>query len=134
MKSFGTFLGYFGTDFSVLLTIHCCLVIACRRLLGVIIRCPWKYRENFGNFSLSWKRWLIKISKNPHLPGIWKRAKIWQRIVNKKMKAMKTRMLIFVFLLGITDLFAQTLYVPGTIVKGKNASYHCSIEYNIFCK
>ena len=29
---------------------------------------------------------------------------------------MKTKMLIFVFLLGITDLFAQTLYVPGTLV------------------
>ena len=35
------------------------------------------------------------------------------------MKAMKTKMLILVFLLGIIDLFAQTLYVPGTIVKGK---------------
>ena len=44
------------------------------------------------------------------------------------MKAMKTKMLIFVFLLGITDLFAQTLYVPGTIVKGKNASYYCAFE------
>ena len=41
---------------------------------------------------------------------------------------MKTKMLIFVFLLGITDLFAQTLYVPGTIVKGKNASYYCAFE------
>ena len=47
------------------------------------------------------------------------------------MKAMKTKMLILVFLLGITDLFAQTLYVPGTIVKGKNASYYCSTEYEI---
>ena len=37
-------------------------------------------------------------------------------------------MLIFVFLLGITDLFAQTLYVPGAIVKGKNASYYCAFE------
>ena len=44
------------------------------------------------------------------------------------MKAMKTKMLILVFLLGITDLFAQTLYVPGTIVKGKNASYYCAFE------
>ena len=44
------------------------------------------------------------------------------------MKAMKTKMLIFVFLLGITDLFAQTLYVPGAIVKGKNASYYCVFE------
>ena len=44
------------------------------------------------------------------------------------MKAMKIKMLIFVFLLGITDLFAQTLYVPGTIVKGKNASYYCAFE------
>ena len=44
------------------------------------------------------------------------------------MKAMKTKMLIFVFLLGITDLFAQTLYVPGAIVKGKNASYYCAFE------
>ena len=44
---------------------------------------------------------------------------------------MKTKMLIFVFLLGITDLFAQTLYVPGTIVKGKNASYYCSTKYEI---
>ena len=44
------------------------------------------------------------------------------------MKAMKTKMLIFVFLLGITNLFAQTLYVPGTIVKGKNASYYCAFE------
>ena len=50
------------------------------------------------------------------------------------MKAMKTKMLIFVFLLGITDLFAQTLYEPGTIVKGKNASYHCSTEYKYFIK
>ena len=41
---------------------------------------------------------------------------------------MKTKMLIFVFLLGITDLFAQTLYVPGAIVKGKNASYYCAFE------
>ena len=41
---------------------------------------------------------------------------------------MKTKMLILVFLLGITDLFAQTLYVPGTIVKGKNASYYCAFE------
>ena len=47
---------------------------------------------------------------------------------------MKTKMLIFVFLLGITDLFAQTLYVPGTIVKGKNASYYCSSENEIFIK
>ena len=47
---------------------------------------------------------------------------------------MKTTMLIFVFLLGITDLFAQTLYVPGTIVKGKNASYYCSSENEIFIK
>ena len=47
---------------------------------------------------------------------------------------MKTKMLIFVFLLGITDLFAQTLYVPGTIVKGKNASYYCSTENEIFIK
>jgi len=47
---------------------------------------------------------------------------------------MKTKMLIFVFLLGITDLFAQTLYVPGTIVKGKNASYYCSTEYEILIK
>ena len=44
------------------------------------------------------------------------------------MKTMKTKMLIFVFLLGITDLFAQTLYVPGAIVKGKNASYYCAFE------
>ena len=41
---------------------------------------------------------------------------------------MKTKMLILVFLLGITDLFAQTLYVPGAIVKGKNASYYCAFE------
>ena len=41
---------------------------------------------------------------------------------------MKTKMLIFVFLLGITDLFAQTLNVPGAIVKGKNASYYCAFE------
>ena len=47
---------------------------------------------------------------------------------------MKIKMLIFVFLLGITDLFAQTLYVPGTIVKGKNASYYCSSENEIFIK
>ena len=47
---------------------------------------------------------------------------------------MKTKMLIFVFLLGITDLFAQTLYVPRTIVKGKNASYYCSSENEIFIK
>ena len=47
---------------------------------------------------------------------------------------MKTKMLILVFLLGITDLFAQTLYVPGTIVKGKNASYYCSTEYEILIK
>ena len=47
---------------------------------------------------------------------------------------MKTKMLIFVFLLGITDLFAQTLYVPGTIVKGKNASYYCSTKYEILIK
>ena len=50
------------------------------------------------------------------------------------MKTMKTKMLIFVFLLGITDLFAQTLYVPGTIVKGKNASYYCSTKYEILIK
>ena len=50
------------------------------------------------------------------------------------MKAMKTKMLIFVFLLGITDLFAQTLYVPGTIVKGKNASYYCSFENKLLVK
>ena len=50
------------------------------------------------------------------------------------MKAMKTKMLILVFLLGITDLFAQTLYVPGTIVKGKNASYYCSTKYEILIK
>ena len=47
---------------------------------------------------------------------------------------MKTKMLIFVFLLGITDLFAQTLYVPGTIVKGKNASYYCSTKHEILIK
>ena len=47
---------------------------------------------------------------------------------------MKTTILIFVFLLGITDLFAQTLYVPGTIVKGKNASYYCSSENEILIK
>ena len=47
---------------------------------------------------------------------------------------MKTKMLIFVFLLGITDLFAQTLYVPRTIVKGKNASYYCSTKYEILIK
>ena len=47
---------------------------------------------------------------------------------------MKTKMLIFVFLLGITDLFAQTLYVPGTIVKGKNASYYRSTKYEILIK
>ena len=50
------------------------------------------------------------------------------------MKAMKTKMLILVFLLGITNLFAQTLYVPGTIVKGKNASYYCSTKYEILIK
>ena len=50
------------------------------------------------------------------------------------MKAMKTKMLILVFLLGITDLFAQTLYVPGTIVKGKNASYYCSFENKLLVK
>ena len=47
---------------------------------------------------------------------------------------MKTKMLIFVFLLGITNLFAQTLYVPGTIVKGKNASYYCSFENKLVVK
>ena len=47
---------------------------------------------------------------------------------------MKTKMLILVFLLGITDLFAQTLYVPGTIVKGKNASYYCSTKNEILIK
>ena len=47
---------------------------------------------------------------------------------------MKIKMLIFVFLLGITDLLAQTLYVPGTIVKGKNASYYCSTKYEILIK
>ena len=50
------------------------------------------------------------------------------------MKAMKTKMLIFVFLLGITDLFAQTLYVPGAIVKGKNTSYYCSFENKLLVK
>ena len=50
------------------------------------------------------------------------------------MKAMKTKMLIFVFLLGITDLFAQTLYVPGAIVKGKNTSYYCSFENKLVVK
>ena len=50
------------------------------------------------------------------------------------MKAMKIKMLIFVFLLGITDLLAQTLYVPGTIVKGKNASYYCSFENKLVVK
>ena len=50
------------------------------------------------------------------------------------MKAMKTKMLILVFLLGITDLFAQTLYVPGTIVKGKNTSYYCSFENKLLVK
>ena len=50
------------------------------------------------------------------------------------MKAMKRKMLIIVFLLGITDLFAQTLYVPGTIVKGKNASYYCSFENKLVVK
>ena len=50
------------------------------------------------------------------------------------MKAMKTKMLIFVFLLGITDLFAQTLYVPGAIVKGKNISYYCSFENKLLVK
>ena len=50
------------------------------------------------------------------------------------MKAMKTKMLIFVFLLGITDLFAQTLYVPRAIVKGKNASYYCSFENKLLVK
>ena len=50
------------------------------------------------------------------------------------MKAMKIKMLILVFLLGITNLFAQTLYVPGTIVKGKNASYYCSTKYEILIK
>ena len=50
------------------------------------------------------------------------------------MITMITKMLIFVFLLGITDLFAQTLYVPGTIVKGKNASYYCSTKYEILIK
>ena len=50
------------------------------------------------------------------------------------MKTMKTKMLILVFILGITDLFAQTLYVPGTIVKGKNASYYCSTKYEILIK
>ena len=43
-------------------------------------------------------------------------------------------MLIFVFLLGITDLFAQTLYVPGAIVKGKNTSYYCSFENKLLVK
>ena len=47
---------------------------------------------------------------------------------------MKTRMLIFVFLLGITDLFAQALYVPGAIVKGKNASYYCSFRNKFLVK
>ena len=47
---------------------------------------------------------------------------------------MKTKMLIFVFLLGITDLFAQTLYVPGAIVKGKNTSYYCSFENKLLVK
>ena len=47
---------------------------------------------------------------------------------------MKTKMLIFVFLLGITDLFAQTLYVPGAIVKGKNASYYCAFENKLVVK
>ena len=47
---------------------------------------------------------------------------------------MKTKMLIFVFLLGITDLFAQTLYVPGKIVKGKNSSYYCSFENKLVVK
>ena len=50
------------------------------------------------------------------------------------MKAMKTKMLILVFLLGITDLFAQTFYVPGAIVKGKNASYYCSFENKLLVK
>ena len=50
------------------------------------------------------------------------------------MKTMKTKMLIFVFLLGITDLFAQTLYVPGAIVKGKNTSYYCSFENKLLVK
>ena len=47
---------------------------------------------------------------------------------------MKTKMLILVFLLGITDLFAQTLYVPGTIVKGKNASYYCQLNMRFLLK
>jgi len=47
---------------------------------------------------------------------------------------MKTKMLIFVFLLGITDLFAQTLYIPGALVKGKNASYYCSFENKLVVK
>ena len=47
---------------------------------------------------------------------------------------MKTTMLIFVFLLGITDLFAPMLYVPGATVKGKNASYYCSFVNKLLVK
>ena len=50
------------------------------------------------------------------------------------MKTMKTKMVRFVFLVGISDLFAETISVPGTIGKGKNASYYCSTKYEILIK
>lgn len=47
---------------------------------------------------------------------------------------MKTRLIIFLLFLGFTELSAQNIYVPGTIVKGKNAAYLCIEDAKYFLK
>lgn len=44
---------------------------------------------------------------------------------------MKTKLLVLTLFLSMTSLYAQKLYVPGAIVKGKNATYYCTAD-NVF--
>lgn len=47
---------------------------------------------------------------------------------------MKTKLLFLLCLFSLTDLMAQGLYVPGTVTKGKNATYYCQVDNKFVLK
>ena len=54
--------------------------------------------------------------------------KIWQRIVKLKNESHENKNVNIRIFIGHNRSFAQTLYVPRSYCKGKNASYYCAFE------
>lgn len=47
---------------------------------------------------------------------------------------MKLKLFILMLSIGFAEVYAQNVYIPGTVVKGKKAAYYCMEETTYFLK